>query len=222
MSEQVSDAVATVLGRVPSGLFILVAGDAAGRQTGMLASWVQQASFDPPSVTVAVKRGRYLNDWLLESPRVVINVLGESQKKLLGHFARGFEPGEPAFEGQEVAIAGNGLNALAAAIGWLEGTVTGHVETGDHTVYVVQVTARDRGRRPAVRSPGSIFARMGWVISSGPAAARRVRCPNCLVVTCGSSRNAQSGQRGNRTSDRRGLPADNRAGPGVEFHRRGG
>jgi len=43
-------ALAAALGKVPSGLFVLTAkqGDA---ETAMLASWVQQCSFDPPQLT---------------------------------------------------------------------------------------------------------------------------------------------------------------------------
>lgn len=139
------DAIASVLGRTPSGLYILIAGNGEGEQTGMLASWVQQASFDPPAVTVAVNKSRYLNDWLAKSPQVVLNLIGESQKQFLGHFGRGFEPGEPAFEGIATTQANNGLPALADALGYLEGQVTGQVDAGDHTVYVVQITAAGHG-----------------------------------------------------------------------------
>ena len=43
------EALAAALGRVPSGLVVLTARHGA-RETGMLASWVQQCSFDPPQV----------------------------------------------------------------------------------------------------------------------------------------------------------------------------
>ena len=49
-----ADAIGPVLGRTPSGVFILTASSGDGQETGMLASWVQQASFDPPAITVAV------------------------------------------------------------------------------------------------------------------------------------------------------------------------
>ncbi|MFG0335027.1 MAG: flavin reductase family protein [Maioricimonas sp. JB049] len=144
------DAIAPVLGRTPSGLYILVAGDGEGDQTGMLASWVQQASFEPPAVTVAVNKSRYLNDWLAKSPQVVLNLVGESQKQFLGHFGRGFEPGEPAFEGVATTRATNGLPTLTEALGYLEGKVTGQVDAGDHMVYVVEITAAGHG--PALAS----------------------------------------------------------------------
>src|SRR3954470_14756244 len=62
--EELQKSVGAVLGRTPSGLFVISAADADGRETAMLASWVQQASFSPPMVTVALNRKRYLNDWL--------------------------------------------------------------------------------------------------------------------------------------------------------------
>src|SRR5690606_34940172 len=52
-----------VLGRVTSGIYILSVGS-GDRATGMLTSWVMQAGFDPPMVSVAVKTGRYVCDWL--------------------------------------------------------------------------------------------------------------------------------------------------------------
>src|SRR4051812_36801885 len=60
------------LGRVPSGLYILTA-CRDGKATGMLASWVQQAGFDPPMVTVAVNRDRYVGDWIAHSGRFALN-----------------------------------------------------------------------------------------------------------------------------------------------------
>ena len=82
-----------VLGRVPSGIFILTAG-VGERATGMLSSWVMQAGFEPPMVSVGVKLGRYVCDWLTEGQPFVLNLVGESQSQLLKHFGKGFEPGE--------------------------------------------------------------------------------------------------------------------------------
>ena len=139
------DEIAAVLGRTPSGLFILTAGDGNGAETGMLASWVQQSGFDPPSVSVAVNRKRYLNDWLAKSPRVVLNLVGESQKQYLGHFGRGFDPGQPAFEELDVARSPCGLPILADALGWMEGEVSAQAEAGDHIVYIVRIETAGAG-----------------------------------------------------------------------------
>src|SRR5689334_19879486 len=101
MSSSDVSAVAAVLGKVPSGLFILTVrhGD---QETGMLASWVMQAGFEPPMVSVAVKQGRYVGEWLTAGTPFVLNALGETHKSLLSHFGRGFEPAEAAFSGLKV------------------------------------------------------------------------------------------------------------------------
>jgi flavin reductase (DIM6/NTAB) family NADH-FMN oxidoreductase RutF len=139
------DAIGDVLGRIPSGLYILTARSAVGQETGMLASWVQQASFDPPAVTVAVNRKRYLNDWLRSAPVVVLNLVGESQKQFLSQFGRGFAEGEPAFTGVSLSRSPGGLPVLADALGWLEGTAGEPIDAGDHLIYVVRITAAGKG-----------------------------------------------------------------------------
>jgi flavin reductase (DIM6/NTAB) family NADH-FMN oxidoreductase RutF len=139
------DDIYPVLGRIPSGVFILTVRGPDGHETGMLASWVQQASFDPPAVTVAIKRGRYVHDWLVAAGPVALSLVGDGQKKLLGHFGKGFEPGVNAFEGVATAAARNGVTVLAEALGWLEGRPVGSLAAGDHTLFLVELTHAGRG-----------------------------------------------------------------------------
>jgi flavin reductase (DIM6/NTAB) family NADH-FMN oxidoreductase RutF len=129
-----------ILGRVPSGIFILTIGE-GDHATGMLASWVMQAGFEPPMVSVAVKQGRYVADWLTKGEPFVLNVVGTEQKHFLKHFGRGFEPGEPAFEGVHLHTASNGVPALTGALGQIECEPTSHVDSGDHRIFLARVTA---------------------------------------------------------------------------------
>jgi flavin reductase (DIM6/NTAB) family NADH-FMN oxidoreductase RutF len=127
-----------VLGRLPSGIFILTIGTGS-RATGMLASWVMQAGFEPPTVSVAVKQGRYVCDWLTAGEPFVLNLVGESQKEFLKHFGKGFAPDEPAFEGLQVAHCARGVPILKDAIGHMECEPTGHIDSGDHRVFLAKV-----------------------------------------------------------------------------------
>ena len=140
-----TDPIAPVLGRIPSGVFILTAKHRDGRETGTLVSWVQQASFSPPMVTVAVNQKRYLTDWLTESTGIVLNLVGDHQKQFLKHFGAGFGPDEPAFEGLAITRTTTGLPILADAFGSLEGMIRGRMETGDHVVYAVEVVTASQG-----------------------------------------------------------------------------
>jgi flavin reductase (DIM6/NTAB) family NADH-FMN oxidoreductase RutF len=123
---------------VPSGLFVLTARDGR-RETGMLASWVQQCSFDPPQVSVAVRAGRYILDWLAEGRAFVLNVLPEGGKALVAHFGKGFEPGEPAFDGLEVRRDRDLPPVLLAAHAYLACRVVARLGAGDHTLVVGRV-----------------------------------------------------------------------------------
>jgi flavin reductase (DIM6/NTAB) family NADH-FMN oxidoreductase RutF len=148
-----SDSIGPVLGQVPSGIFILTAQGPDGAETGMLASWVQQASFDPPAITVAVNQKRYLNDWLSAGSTAAVSVVGETQKGLLGQFGKGFDPGEPAFDGIKTARSPAGLPVLPDSLGWLEGTVESATSAGDHVIYILRLTAAGAGSRLGQERP---------------------------------------------------------------------
>ena len=153
--------IGAIVGNIPSGLFILTASDGKGNETGMLASWVQQASFDPLALTVAVQHRRYINEWLASTQTMALSVIGESQTDLLKHFGKGFEPNEPAFEGLETTKSPSGLTVLADTLGYVEGTIAGKVDAGDHVVYVVRLSAAGKGNRLGKEKPSVHLRKSG-------------------------------------------------------------
>lgn len=130
--------MAAALGRIPSGIFILTASH-EGKRTGMLASWVMQASFEPPMFTVAVRSDRYLAEWLRGGATVALCILSSDEKNMIAHFGRGFEPGQEAFEGVALVEEVAAVPVLADALGYLVGKVTGSLPTGDHTIFSVVI-----------------------------------------------------------------------------------
>ena len=126
------------LGRVPSGLFILTVRH-EGRATGMLASWVMQAGFDPPMLTVALGVGRYVGDWVAASGGFTLNQVPESNKTLIRHFGRGFDPKAEAFNGLTVLKKGRVGPVLAGALSYLDAEVACEMAVGDHRVFLARV-----------------------------------------------------------------------------------
>lgn len=133
-------AIGAALGRIPSGLFILTVRHEE-RETGLLASWVQQAGFDPPALTVAVRKDRHVADWLDASRRFVLNQIAKGHKPLIRHFARGFDADAPAFDGVAISQRLAGGPVLAEALSWLEGEVLGDIASGDHRVFLARIVA---------------------------------------------------------------------------------
>jgi flavin reductase (DIM6/NTAB) family NADH-FMN oxidoreductase RutF len=136
------------LGRIPSGLFIVtLRHDDA--EAAMLASWVQQCSFDPPLLSVAVKKGRDVGAWLTEATAFAINILAEGQSSTVSHFAQGRTLRDPPFDLAGVERAATGPPVLSEALAVLHCEVITNYPTGDHQLFIARICAgmlRGEGR----------------------------------------------------------------------------
>jgi flavin reductase (DIM6/NTAB) family NADH-FMN oxidoreductase RutF len=132
--------LAAAVGRIPSGLFILTVRRGAA-ETGMLVSWVQQCSFAPPLVSVAIQRGRDVLAWLPDGAPFILNILDASQTDMIVHFGRGFTLDEPAFTGLEVDQSEAGAPVLSEALAYLDCQVAGRCAAGDHELLLGRVLA---------------------------------------------------------------------------------
>lgn len=111
----------------------------------MLASWVMQAGFAPPTVTVAVAASRDLLAAIAAGTRFVINILGDSQRPLVARFGRPAVSGEDAFAGLDIERTPCGAVAILSGAGWLECRGTAQATGGDHVVIMAEVTAGGGG-----------------------------------------------------------------------------
>jgi flavin reductase (DIM6/NTAB) family NADH-FMN oxidoreductase RutF len=134
--------LAAALGRIPSGLFVLTARQGEA-ETGMLASWAQQCSFEPPLVSVALQRGREVGAWLGVGAVFTLNILDDTQTDMIVHFGRGFPLAAPAFTGLDVERGGEGGPVLTEALAYLECRVVARHPAGDHELLIGEVL---RGR----------------------------------------------------------------------------
>lgn len=147
------------LGRIPSGLFIVTVRSAAGTETAFLASWVQQVAFEPPLVSVAIRRGRPALDLLGEEGSFAINVVGEENKRLIGRYAKGISPGQEPFADESIRRAVTGAAILEEATAYLDCRLHARTELGDHVLCIGEVVAGDvlAGDEPMVHLRRSGF-----------------------------------------------------------------
>lgn len=146
--------IASVLGRIPSGLFVVTWLDPCdGGDRGMLASWLMQAGFEPPSISLAVAPSRGLAAAIEVGTPFVVNLLAEGQRGMVGRFGRPATPapdgqtggGYDPFDGLEVERAPCGAAILAPGSGWLECVGSGGITATDHRVVVAVVRAAGCG-----------------------------------------------------------------------------
>ncbi len=140
-----NEQLGAAIGAIPSGLFVITS-QQNGKTAAMLASWVQQAGFTPPSVTIIVAKGRPIESFLAIGSPVMINIAEKGQGKIIGHFAKGFAPDSDPFDGIETGTAPSGQPYLTNAIAYLDATVAGSIDAGDHTVILANITAGARLR----------------------------------------------------------------------------
>jgi flavorubredoxin/flavin reductase (DIM6/NTAB) family NADH-FMN oxidoreductase RutF len=131
------------LGRISGGLYIITAqkGDIS---SAMLASWVNQVSFEPLGISIAVAKDRAIESLLQVGDRFVLNVLEEGNyQALMKHFLKRFLPGDDRFAGIKTYPAANGSPILADALAYLECEVNSRMDANDHWIVYSSV---DTGR----------------------------------------------------------------------------
>jgi len=137
------ESLGAAVAKIPSGCSILTVDD-DGQRTGVLVSWVQQASFDPLRITVCVKHGRPVGGLIDAAKRFLINVVGEDAGALFQHFGKGFSLEEDAFAGIEFEESLYGP-LLADGIAHLGCGVVQRIDAGDHDIYLADVKAARAG-----------------------------------------------------------------------------
>lgn len=155
------EGIERIMGKIPSGIAILTIGT-EDNATGMLASWVMQAGFEPPMVSVAIKHGRYIADWISAGQPFNLNLIGEGHGLHLKHFGKGFKPEERAFEGIDIVHCPRGIPILRKSLGHLQCEPDTHADSGDHRIFIAKVVRgalADEEQAPMVhiRNSGSHY-----------------------------------------------------------------
>tara|TARA_Y100001970_G_scaffold293830_1_gene443620 strand:- start:544 stop:2328 length:1785 start_codon:yes stop_codon:yes gene_type:complete len=131
------------LGRIVGSLCILTASkksDDTIINSGMLASWISQASFNPPGISVAVAKDRAVESLLQNEDKLAINILGaKNYQKVMKQFLKPFAPGENRFKGLDLEITPQSQLIIPESIAWLEATVKSRMECGDHVVIYAEI-----------------------------------------------------------------------------------
>ena len=132
IGEATTDRVEQAVGRIVGALTIVTTqqGDLS---SAMLASWVSQATFNPPGLTVAVAKERAIESLLHKDGKFVLNILEQGkQLPLMKQFLKPFAPGEDRFVGVNIETATNGCPILTDSLAYLECNVHSRMECGDH------------------------------------------------------------------------------------------
>ena len=134
------ESMGRALGMIPSGIFVVTAARDSVR-AAYVGSWIQQAAFEPPSITIAMNRQRPLLTLLEPGRGIGVNILGRGQAALYDRFERGFSLDEDPFVGVEITTAVTGAPLLREAFAYVDCRIRAMLDAGDHMVILAEVLA---------------------------------------------------------------------------------
>jgi flavorubredoxin/flavin reductase (DIM6/NTAB) family NADH-FMN oxidoreductase RutF len=132
-----TDRTAQAVGRIVGSLCVLTtrAGDS---HSGILTSWVSQASFNPPGLMLSITIDQNADRLTSPGDCFVLNILKEG-RNLRRHFSSRSQPDLNPFAQLETQLASNGCLILKDALAYVECTVQGRMSCGDRWLIYATV-----------------------------------------------------------------------------------
>ncbi|MDY6782100.1 MAG: diflavin flavoprotein [Cyanobacteriota bacterium] len=129
ITETQIDRTEQAVGRIIGSLCVLAVREGE-KHSGILTSWVSQATFNPPGLMIAVAEEQNADSLILSGDRFVLNILKEG-RNVRKHFSPRVVTGENPFAQLETQAAENGCLILSEALAYLECTVQQRMNCGD-------------------------------------------------------------------------------------------
>ena len=119
------------------GIYVLssIEGD---RLCASTVTWVSQASFSPPLISVCIKKNTRSYDIVKESRSFILHILGEGQKDLAAAFFKPSSVENSKINGYSFEIV-NGLPLINGFPAYLVCSVENILEEGDHPLFLANV-----------------------------------------------------------------------------------
>ncbi|HVP65991.1 MAG TPA: flavin reductase family protein [Anaeromyxobacteraceae bacterium] len=132
------EAFAEVLRSYPLAVSVVTVGR-GGAENAFTVSWGSPVAFDPPHFMIAVDRNHYSVDFIRSTKNFAVNLLGEGQERLAGHFARQSMTREHKLDGSATREGPTGAAVLADALAYFDCEVAAMHDVGDHFMVVGRV-----------------------------------------------------------------------------------
>jgi 3-hydroxy-9,10-secoandrosta-1,3,5(10)-triene-9,17-dione monooxygenase reductase component len=138
------DKLAPALGSIAGGLYI-VSIKTKEEESGFLASWVQQAGFEPPMLTIAFNKSRKHHLKLLdESGFLVLHIMGKENSKSVSNFFKAPEENKGPFYNLDTRYGEHGTIILNDSVAYLICKKVSSIESSDHIIVLLEVITGEK------------------------------------------------------------------------------
>lgn len=132
------EAIGKAIGRIASGVYIVTV-QKGDQRDGLMASWISQAAFDPPMLTVAIKKERNILNLMQVGHCFTVNILSKNNMDIFKSFVKPYTEGMDRFEGLEVTSDSNSGPVLNKSVAFMKCAARSVIEAGDHFVVVGEI-----------------------------------------------------------------------------------
>ena len=101
-------------------------------------TWVSQASFEPPMISVCIKRNSASYEIVKKRREFILHLLGDNQKELASTFFKPTIFENEKLNGQEFSLENN-LPLLKDIPAYIQCKVVEILENGDHPLFLAEV-----------------------------------------------------------------------------------
>lgn len=153
--------VGKALGCIPQGMYVLTA-SYERRVRAVLVSWVQQVSFEPPMIAVALSKGRSIVPLIHESHCFALNQIAQEDKLAMKTFMgngrgrpRNGKSDSSPLDAMEVVRKVTGAPVLTRAQAYFDCELVRHLDfDADHDLYIGAI------RDGAILNGGNVTVRL--------------------------------------------------------------
>lgn len=133
------NALGAALGKLVAGLYIISLKNGEA-EAGFLASWVQQAGFNPPMLTIAFNKERkHFFDMLTGSGNLVVNIMSKENGKTMSRFFKPAPETGSIFDELDTFTAVTGVPILKDSVAFLECHYKSELNSGDHYIALLEI-----------------------------------------------------------------------------------
>ena len=126
-----------VLGMMTYGVYVLTT-KVKDKYSAATVTWVSQASFDPPMISVCLKRNSGAYSLVKEKKEFILHMLSEEQKDVASNFFTSTELEDDKLNGEAFKLI-DGLPVLNVAPSYIHCSVLETLEIGDHPLFLCEV-----------------------------------------------------------------------------------
>ena len=126
-----------VLGMMTYGVYVLTT-KVKDKYSAATVTWVSQASFDPPMISVCLKRNSGAYSLVKEKKEFILHMLSEEQKDVASNFFTSTELEDDKLNGETFKLI-DGLPVLNVAPSYMHCSVLEILEIGDHPLFLCEV-----------------------------------------------------------------------------------